>query len=186
MMDIPTAENFVDFYAILEIDLCADPTEIEKQFFELGQKLHPDVPITGDQEKFELLTLAFQTLRIPESRQAYDDIYLEQNSDEFDHQGADSAADCSDATLQNMDLKKESTDRILLMQKFYERRRVNFKNPGLAAGSLDGVLKCSRAMIDFHLWYCQQRGWLFREESGQLSITADGVDHVENGLREND
>lgn len=175
-------EEFVNFYEILELDLSADLEQIEAQFMAMGQILHPKVPETGDEEKFELLTRAFQTLRLPESREAYDQIYMDETG-EMSAAEAAKAADISDAYLENMDLEKESADRVLLMKKFYETRRVSQKEPGLAAGGLDGVIECSTAMIDFHLWYCQQKGWLFREEGGQLSITASGTDHVEQVIK---
>ena len=173
--------QFIDFYAILEIDITADPKDIESQFFELGQRLHPNVPVTGDEEKFELLTQAFQMLRIPESREAYDQIYMEQ-SGEMSAGGANNALDDSDAYLKNIDLEKEARDRVALMKKFYETRRVDMRNPGLASGGLTDVIDSSTTMLEFHMWYCLQKGWLFREEGGLLSITADGVDHVERGI----
>jgi len=175
-------DEFINLYEILEIDMSADLNEIEAQFMAIGQKLHPSVPDTGDEAKFELLTRAIETLRLPESREAYDQIYMEQ-AGEMSAAEAAKAADISDAYLENMDLEKEAADRVLLMKKFYETRRVSQKEPGLAAGGLDGVIDCSTAMIDFHLWYCQHKGWLLREEGGQLSITALGADHVENVLK---
>ena len=176
-----TETPFIDFYATLEIEYTSEPAEIESQFFELGQRLHPDVPVTGDAEKFEELTLAFQVLRDPKSREQYDQVYLnEKAEDSFDS----AKIDCSDAELENMDLAKEANDRIEIMRKFYERRRIDHKNSGLASGSLDGVVNCSPAMIEFHLWYCLAKGWLFREEGGQLSITATGADYIETGFLE--
>jgi hypothetical protein len=35
-------------------------------------------------------------------------------------------------------------------------------------------------VVGFHIWYFKERGWITREESGVLSITADGVDKIES------
>lgn len=172
---------FVDYYEIMELEPSANAETIESQFFELGQKLHPKVPVTGDQEKFELLTEAFQILRTSESRKEYDSLYSQYNSESS---SSENEIDDSDAQLENMDLVKEADDRILLMKLYYERRRTSPKNPGMAGGSLEGAMNCSPTMLEFHLWYCLQKGWLFREEGGQLSISAEGVDHVESGLQQ--
>ncbi len=173
--------TFIDLYEIMQVDQTADQQEIEDQFIALGQKFHPDVPETGSQEQFDLLMQAFQVLRIPESREKYDDLYLEHHGG-VGAIGRDEVP--ADATLENLDLDKEANDRVLLMRKFYERRRSDSRNPGLAFGSLDGVVECSRTMLDFHLWYFQKKNWLFREEGGTLTITAEGVDHVESGIKE--
>ena len=36
-------------------------------------------------------------------------------------------------------------------------------------------------LIDFHIWYLKEKGWIERLENGQLAITASGVDQVESG-----
>lgn len=171
--------TFIDLYEIMQVDQTADQQEIEDQFIALGEKYHPDVPETGSQENFDLLMQAFQVLRTAEGREEYDILYLQEH-------GGIGAIGCedvpADALLENLDLNKEGSDRILIMQKFYERRRSDTRNPGLAFGSLEGVVECSRPMLEFHLWYCQKKDWLFREEGGTLTITAAGVDYVESGI----
>ena len=34
-------------------------------------------------------------------------------------------------------------------------------------------------VLDFHLWYFREKGWIKREEDGGFAITAEGVDKVE-------
>jgi predicted transcriptional regulator len=41
------------------------------------------------------------------------------------------------------------------------------------------ILGCDEQAIEFHLWYFLQKGWVQREESGVLSITASGVDRID-------
>ena len=33
-------------------------------------------------------------------------------------------------------------------------------------------------LIEFHLWYLKEKGWMKRTENGTLEITVAGVDHV--------
>jgi hypothetical protein len=38
--------------------------------------------------------------------------------------------------------------------------------------------------LAFHLWYFREQGWIAREESGVMSITAQGVDQIESQYKE--
>jgi hypothetical protein len=41
---------------------------------------------------------------------------------------------------------------------------------------LERLTGCPHEMLDFHLWYLRDKGWIMRMEDGLLAITADGVD----------
>ena len=42
-------------------------------------------------------------------------------------------------------------------------------------------------LIEFHIWYLKEKGWIQRLENGKFALTAPGVDEVEKGrLRLND
>ena len=34
-------------------------------------------------------------------------------------------------------------------------------------------------VLDFHVWFFREKGWIQREEGGAISITADGVEKLE-------
>ena len=36
-------------------------------------------------------------------------------------------------------------------------------------------------LVEFHVWYLKAKGWVERLDSGQLAISAQGVDEVEQG-----
>lgn len=36
-------------------------------------------------------------------------------------------------------------------------------------------------LVEFHVWYLKAKGWVERIDSGQLAISALGVDKVEQG-----
>ena len=62
-----------DYYALLGVPHDAAPEEIKKAYRRLARELHPDVnPDPVHQEKFKLVTAAYEVLSDPEKRQMYD------------------------------------------------------------------------------------------------------------------
>jgi len=62
-----------DFYFILGIEHCASADDIKQAYRRLAHKYHPDVSDDPDGEcKFKELGEAYQTLKFPGERSAYD------------------------------------------------------------------------------------------------------------------
>jgi curved DNA-binding protein len=67
--------KYKDYYAILGVERGADPDAIKKAYRKLAQKYHPDVSKEpGSEEKFKDIGEAWQTLKDPEKRAAYDQL----------------------------------------------------------------------------------------------------------------
>lgn len=71
---MPTATDFKDYYAILDVSKTAPAAEIKQAYRKLARKYHPDVN-PGDataEEKFKVLNEANEVLSNPETRAKYD------------------------------------------------------------------------------------------------------------------
>ena len=162
--------EFVDYYEILEVSRNANMETIERVFRYKAQKLHPDVS-ADDDTRFKQLVQAFETLRDPARRAAYDT--------EWDKDKTISKELISGANSASNDVRER--ERILSV--FYAQRRRDMKNPGVSMGKIAELTKCSDALLEFHFWYLRGKGWVERLESGLLAITCDGVDRIEDSHR---
>ena len=67
--------KYKDYYAILGVERGAGADDIKKAYRKLAQKYHPDVnKEKGAEDKFKEVAEAYQTLKDPEKRAAYDQL----------------------------------------------------------------------------------------------------------------
>ncbi len=162
------AQEFVDFYELLEVSPNATQTTIERVFRYLAKQHHPDVAKDGDNNLFRKLINAFEVLRDPQQRAAYDVAY-----DQAKAQQADLAKNAVAAG-------DDSVERYKLLSLLYAKRRQNMKQPGIGLATLENMVNYPQEVVQFHLWYFTQKQWIAREQSGQYSITAEGVDYIDS------
>lgn len=162
---------FIDFYELLELNPKASADAIEQMYRIIGKRFHPEVGTNKDAEKFKLVTTAYQTLRDPARRTAYDSLHTQNQRDKSDlNQGAKATA--ADYAIRHR-----------MLELFYAARRRNMKQPGMGIAKLEELLGIPTEIIEFHVWYFKEKGWVQRETAGPLSITAAGVDEIEGRQR---
>ena len=160
-------QNATDYYEILQLNNNATQDTIERMFRYMAGKYHPDKG--GDKERFNYLVKAFENLRDPVMRAAYDAKLQEQ------------AAEHSALSDHARQAGPDAAERHELLCLFYARRRQSFDSPALGAVTIEKMMKMPEKVIGFHLWYFREKGWIQRAENGGFVITAEGVDKVEQG-----
>jgi curved DNA-binding protein len=165
-----TSQPFVDYYELLQVSPNADESTIQRVFRHLAKANHPDTP-GGDADRFNRLVDAYRTLTNPETRAAYDVRYQQ-----YWDQKWQVAADATQARR----LMDDEGVRERLLALCYTQRRRNMRSPGMGEMELARLVGCPHELVEFHVWYLREKGWIERLETGHIAITAAGVDQVES------
>jgi curved DNA-binding protein CbpA len=162
--------HFVDYYEDLQVSPNADLETIERIYRLFAKRYHPDNSISGDAEKFSIITEAYRLLSDPEKRAAYDVKYEEEKIRQYK-----SVSNISPSEGFETDQKIRHQ---ILSILYIERRREPFES-GVGLWRLEKLLGWPEKILDFHTWYLKEKGWIQLTETGGYSITASGVDVVE-------
>ena len=165
-----SANEFVDFYDLLQLSSNADTETIERIFRHLAKKLHPDHSDQTNNDQFIKIVEAYEVLSDPETRAGYDARYQDYWNRKW--KLASVASDMSE-----IGDDKVARERILSL--LYVQRRRTMKSPGLGETEMSRLLNTSLELAEFHLWHIKPKGWVKRLETGHLEITALGVDQAE-------
>lgn len=167
-------DSFRDYYEDLQVNPNADFETIERVFRLLAKRYHPDNKQTGDADKFSLIYEAYQLLSDPEKRVAYDARYEQSRASRWKILDEASASDGFEA---------DTRIRQCVLSLLYVARRQDALNPEMGIMELEKSLGCPQQVMEFHIWYLKEKGWIQRTENGEYAITACGVDKVaENDL----
>jgi curved DNA-binding protein len=165
-----SANEFVDFYELLQLSSNADTETIERIFRHLAKKLHPDHSDQTNNDQFIKIVEAYQVLSDPETRAGYDARYQDYWNQKW--KLASVASDMSE-------IGDDKLTRERLLSLLYVQRRRNMPSPGLGECEIARLLNTPLELVEFHLWYVKSKGWVERLETGHLAITAPGVDQAE-------
>ena len=158
-----------DYYEDLQVNQNADFEMIERAFRLLAKRYHPDNRQTGSAEKFEIIYTAYQILRDPKKRAAYDVNYNEEITSRWQIFDGDSNSDEFDA---------DHKIRQGVLSLLYVKRRKDATNPEMGIVEIEKLLGCTQNQMEFHIWYLKEKGWIRRDDNGAFVITANGVDKV--------
>ena len=163
-------DSYVDYYEDLQVSPNADLETIERVYRLLAKRYHPNNSVTGNSDKFNIITTAYKLLSDIEKRAAFDAKYensrnqkLKTLSKEFSSEGFENDQQIRDAILSIL----------------YIDRRQNPSDSGVGSWRLEKLLEWPEKILEFHIWYLKEKGWIQRVDTGGYAITASGVEIVE-------
>jgi repressor of nif and glnA expression len=76
-------------------------------------------------------------------------------------------------------LENDQQIRHAILSILYSDRRQNPSNSGVGSWRLEKLLEWPEKILEFHIWYLKEKGWIQRVDTGGYAITASGVEIVE-------
>jgi len=163
-------DSFVDYYEDLQVSSNADQETIERVHRLLAKRYHPDNRVTGDSEKFRIITSAYKVLSDAEKRAAFDAIYENARNQQLKALSKVSPSE---------DFENDQHIRHAILSILYIDRRKNPSDSGVGSWRLEKLLEWPEKILEFHIWYLKEKGWIQRMDTGGYAITASGVEIVE-------
>jgi curved DNA-binding protein len=163
------SDRLPDFYEDLQISPNADSETIERVFRLLAKRCHPDNKDTGNADAFTRISSAYKVLGDDEKRAAYDARYEVLKANKWKA----SETSSSKSSENDEHLRK----RILSI--LYVERRNDASSSGVGTWRIEQLIGLPEKILEFHVWYMKEKGWLQRTDTGGYAITAAGVDAVE-------
>jgi DnaJ domain len=159
-----------DYYEVLQVSSNADAETIQRVFRMLAQRYHPDNGDTGDERVFQRVLNAYRTLSDPEKRAAYD----------VQHQASRSLRwKIFDQSKSAQGIEGEKRKRWGVLSLLYSKMIEEPRQPGIMVRDVEELLGCPREHLEFTIWYLKQKSWIAGPDNGRYTITAQGVDMVE-------
>ncbi len=167
----------LDYYETLQISSNAEPETVHRVYRMLAQRFHPDNRETGNAARFREVTEAYQVLSDPERRAQYDVAYQGQRQDRW-------RLVATGAQAEN-DFGTEQYVRLTILEVLYTKRRVEPHDPGIFVLDLEKMIGRPREHLEFTVWFLVQKKFVQRGDNAVLTITADGVEHLEQNYQAN-
>ena len=162
--------KFIDYYEDLQVSPNADSETIERVYRLLARRYHPDNEVSGDTDRFTVITDAHRVLSDPEKRAAYDAEYKGARAKHWETLARFSSSD---------GFANDKRIRQGILTILYIARREDATNSGVGVWHIEKQLGWPAKIIEFHIWYLKEKGWIQRTEAGGFAITVNGVDAVE-------
>ncbi len=172
-MSTPLAGKFQDHYAVLGIDPKSDSDTVHRAYSALAAKYHPNNLSSGNKEKFDAVTLAYEVLADPAARKAFDSVRTgpeQEGPPRF--RGEEFFESVSE----------ETSRRFALLCVLYDRRQQRPFAPSLAVRQIEAILTPSAEELTLTIWFLKQRGLIRSDDKSSLQITVEGMEYLEKNL----
>ena len=166
-------DRYVDYYEDLQVSPNADQETIERVYRLLAKKYHPDNNSTGNGEKFTIVTTAYNVLSNTEKRVAYDANYENARNQKLKALAKVSSSES---------FENDKQIRRAILSILYIDRRQNPSDSGVGSWRLEKLLDWPEKILEFHIWYLKEKGWIQRVDTGGYAITAKGVEVIEEDV----
>ena len=160
-----------DYYEFLQISPNAEPATIHRVYRFLASRFHPDIPGTGDAEKFVLLKEAYDVLSDAEQRAHYDATYKKQAPEPVPLSNSVDFMNSNDG---------EFNRRVAVLALLYIQRRIKPFTPEVPLAEVERRMGFPRDYLDFTMWYLKSKQFITVADNSDFTITAVGVDVVES------
>jgi curved DNA-binding protein len=164
-------DRFPDYYEDLQISPNADSETIERVFRLLAKRYHPDNTDTGNADAFTRISSAYKVLGDDEKRTSYNARYVALKAENW--KAAESSSSRS--------FENDGHLRKRILSILYIERRNDATGSGVGLWRIEQLIGLPEKILEFHVWYMKEKGWIQRTDTGGYAITAAGVDAVEEG-----
>jgi curved DNA-binding protein CbpA len=164
-----------DYYEELQISVNAEPDTIHRVYRLLAPRYHPDNKETGDESRFRAITEAYKVLSDPERRAQYDVLHEQRRQQRWQL--------VSRSTRADNDVDAEQVVRLTILEVLYARRRTEPYEPSVSQFDIEQMTGQPREHLEFTIWFLLQKKLITRSDNMNLTITADGVEYVEERYR---
>lgn len=163
-------DGYVDYYEDMQLNPNADQETIERVYRLLAKRYHPDNSVTGNSEKFRIITSAYKVLSDAEKRASFDAKYEDKRNHMF--------KELSEISLSE-GFENDQKIRHAILSILYADRRRNPSDSGVGSWQLEKLLEWPEKVLEFHIWYLKAKDWIQRVDTGGYAITVSGVEIVE-------
>jgi hypothetical protein len=171
LLTVDANKALPDYYEFLQISPNAELATIHRVYRFLASRFHPDIPGTGDAEKFVMLKQAYDVLSDPERRAQYDTTYRKQAPEPVPLSNSVDFMNSNDG---------EFNRRVAVLALLYIQRRLKPFTPEVGLAEVERRMGFPRDYLDFTMWYLKSKQYVTVADNSDFTITALGVDVVES------